>query len=134
MSILLLMMTLSAQAGEPVVVVSPNTEVKSLTRKEARQIFTLRRTTWMNGLPVRLLLPPRNSREMTWLSEDVLGLPPDVYQRFLAEQAYRSGDPIPASATATEVAAAISEADDSSGVVSVVSTPIEPPTVQITVQ
>jgi ABC-type phosphate transport system substrate-binding protein len=134
MSMLILMMTLGTLAGEPVVVVSPSTEVKSLTRKEARQIFTLRKTTWKNGLPIRMLLPPRNSTEMTWLSEDVLGLPADVYQRFLAEQAYRSGDTIPPRATATEVAAAITEAGDSVGVVSVVSTPIEPPTVQVTVQ
>ena len=100
MGSLLLMLTLAAHAGDPVVVVSPSADTQTLTRKEVRQLFTLRRSSWANGLPVRLVLPPKDSAEMTWLSNRVLGLPPDVYQRFLAEQAYRSGDTVPPRADA----------------------------------
>ena len=131
MAALLLMWSLAAHAGDPAVVVSPSADIQALSQKDARQLFTLRRRSWANGLPVRLVLPPRDSAEMTWLADRVLGIPPDVYQRFLAEQAYRSGDTVPPSADASGVAAAIVAAGDSAGVLSVTSTPVTPPSVQV---
>ena len=131
MEALLLMLTLGAHAGDPVVVVSPSADIETLTRKEVRQLFTLRRDSWENGLPVRLVLPPQNSAEMTWLSDRVLGLPPDVYQRFLAEQAYRSGETIPPRADASGVTAAMVDAGDSAGVLSVTTTPVVPPSITV---
>ena len=131
MAALLLMWSLAAHAGDPAVVVSPSADIEALSQKDVRQLFTLRRRSWANGLPVRLVLPPRDSAEMTWLSDRVLGIPPEVYQRFLAEQAYRSGDTVPPSADASGVAAAIVAAGDSAGVLSVTSTPVTPPSVQV---
>ena len=131
---LLLMWSLAAQAGDPAVVVSPSAETEALSRKDLRQLFTLRRRSWENGLPVRLVLPPRDSAEMTWLSDRVLGLPPDVYQRFLAEQAYRSGNTIPPRADASGVAAEMVAAGDAAGVLSVTSTPVTPPSVMVEVK
>jgi len=131
MGALLLIFSLTALAGDPVVVVSPSAETETLTRKEVRQLFTLRRGSWANGLPVRLVLPPQDSAEMTWLSDRVLGLPPDVYQRFLAEQAYRSGETVPPRADASGVTAAIVDAGESAGVLSVTTTPVAPPSVMI---
>ena len=71
---------------------------------------------------------------MAWLSDRVLGLPPDIYQRFLAEQAYRSGTSIPPRADAPGVAAEMAAAGDAAGVLSVTSTPVRPPSVMIEVE
>lgn len=125
---------LTAHAGEPTIVASASADVQSLTRREARQLFTLRRQVWENGRPVQLVLPPPDSSEMAWLSNHVLGLPPDVYQRFLAEQSYRSGDLVPPRANASGVAKAITEAGDTAGVVSVVPTPTDPPFVPVALE
>ena len=127
----ILVIHLGAHAGEPTIVASASADVQRLTRREARQLFTLRRQVWDNGRPVQLVLPPPDSSEMTWLSNDVLGLPPDVYQRFLAEQSYRSGDVVPPRANASGVAEAITNAGDTVGVLSVVSTPTDPPCVPV---
>lgn len=125
---------LTAHAGEPTIVASASADVQTLSRREARQLFTLRRQVWENGRPVQLVLPPPDSAEMAWLSDRVLGLPPEVYQRFLAEQSYRSGDVVPPRADASGVADAITTAGDTAGVVSVVPTPTKAPLVPIALE
>ena len=85
----------TAVADEAVVVVTEAAEVQSLTRKEAKQLFTARKQTFANGARVKLLVPKEGTVEMDWLSESVLGLSPSIYRRFLAEQAYRQGSTPP---------------------------------------
>jgi len=131
---LLLVIQLAALTTEPIVVASPSAQVQSLSRKEVRHIFTLRRKSWSNGIPVRIVLPPVGSSEDKWLSEELLGLPPDVYRRFLAEQAYRRGGKMPLRADKAGVIKTVKAAGSSAGVVSVVPSPAEPPLVPVKIQ
>ncbi len=130
---LFLAIYVGVSSAGPTVVASPSAEVTTLTRKEARHLFTFRSTSWSNGTPVRIVLPLANSVEDNWLSEDLLGLPPDVYQRFLAEQAYRKGYKIPARADKAGVIKEVEVAGTSAGVVSVVSTPTAAPLVPVVI-
>ena len=86
----------AANAGEPVVAATDRRHRDDVQRKEAKQFFTGRRDSFANGVQVELLLPPSESEEMTWLADSVLGLSPTIYQRYLAEQAYRRGVAPPA--------------------------------------
>ena len=120
-TLLLLRLSTAMATTDPSIVASKNAEVVSMTRKEARQVFTLRRTEWPNGVPIRLVLPVRGSNEDLWLSKTVLGLPPDAYQRFLAEQAYRRGGTVPKRTHDAGFAADAASASSDEALVGVVS-------------
>lgn len=126
-----LVFTVMALASEPNVVTSPAAETTSISTKLARQLFTGRKNKWANGAEAKVFVPPPESPEMTWLSERVIGLPPAVYQRFLSEQAYRSGQPLPEQTASAAVLTKAAETFASAGVLAVTSDPIEAPLVQL---
>ena len=119
----------TAVADEAVVVVTEAAEVQSLTRKEAKQLFTARKQTFANGARVKLLVPKEGTVEMDWLSESVLGLSPSIYRRFLAEQAYRQGStPPPVLESPADAVAAAQALDANTSLLTVVpSPPADPP-------
>jgi len=118
----------SAPAGEPTVVATAAAESASLSSKDVRKLFTGRKRSFANGVAVRLLLPPPGSAEMDWLTGSVLGLPPDVYRRYLAEQAYRRGDPPPPTVKDASDAIAVAEAQESgTSILTVVPRPADAP-------
>ena len=113
-------------AAEPSVVVSANRTDEELSQKQARKLFTGRALTWPSGEDVFLVLPAPDSAEMEWLSSSVLGLAPSVYQRFIQEQAYRSGNAAPPTATGpAQVTALAEEAGKLDGVLTVGTPPLE---------
>jgi hypothetical protein len=100
---LLLLLSGSAQAQEHSVMVTPDVSVQALRKKEARRLFTGQSSVWSDGRPVNLILPPMDSSAMAWLSSQVLGLPPDIYHRYLLEKAYRAGKEPPRIAASMDV-------------------------------
>jgi len=124
-----ILFTVMAMASEPTLVTSPAADTTLITRKVARQIFTGRKDKWANGAEVKVFVPPTDSTEMAWLSDRVIGLPPAVYQRFLSEQAYRSGKPLPEQTTRAATVAEVAKELESVGVLAVTSDAIEDPLV-----
>lgn len=121
----------TAVSNDAVVVVTEAAETETLTRKEAKQLFTARQRTFANGAQVRLMVPKTDSAEMAWLSEQVLGLSPSVYQRFLAEQAYRQGSrPPPVLETPADAVSAAQALDGNTSLLTVVPSPPDDPPLQ----
>jgi len=110
-----------AQAQDHSVMVTDDVVVTSLDRKEIRRLFTGQSGIWSDGRQVNLLLPPVDSAAMAWLSDQVLGLPPDIYHRYLLEKAYRAGRAPPK--IATSVDEIIQDASDLVGVLTVLPLP-----------
>ncbi len=127
--VLLSLLIGTAVANDAVVVVTEAAQTQSLTRKEAKQLFTERKRTFANGIRVKLLVPKAGSAEMAWLSEQVLGLSPGIYQRFLAEQAYRQGaTPPPVLETPADAVTAAQALDSDTSLLTVLpSWPASPP-------
>lgn len=119
----------TASADDAVVVVTEAAQTETLTRKEAKQLFTARKRTFANGARVELMVPKQGSPEMVWLSERVLGLSPGIYQRFLAEQAYRQGStPPPVLETPEDAVSAAEALESNTSLLTVVpSPPADPP-------
>jgi hypothetical protein len=89
--VLLALLTGEAHAGDHSVAVTLDVQVEALGKKEVRRLFTGQSEVWSDGRPVNLILPPLESAAMAWLASEVLGLPPDIYHRYLLEKAYRAG-------------------------------------------
>jgi len=87
-----LLCSLTAFAGDHAVVVSTRGVEVELTKRELKQMFTRQTLTWSDEQPLTVVLPLIESPAMAWLSQHILGLPPEVYHRYLLEKAYRSGD------------------------------------------
>jgi hypothetical protein len=88
---LLMLLAGPAQAEDHSVVVTDDVKVQPINKKSIRRLFTGQEGQWEDGRPVNLILPPMDSEAMSWLSAQVLGLPPDIYHRYLLEKAYRAG-------------------------------------------
>jgi hypothetical protein len=94
---LCLLLVLNVWADEQhAVVVSPKKEDIELSKREIKKFFTRQKVTWVNEERVTIVLPLIESPAMAWLSRNILGLPPDVYYRYLMEKAYRAGEDPPA--------------------------------------
>ena len=83
MTPLLVLLAGAAMASPSTVVVTEAAQTDALSRKEARLLFTGRRQTFSNGVPVELVLPATDSAEMRWLSEDVTAKKDRVAKRGL---------------------------------------------------
>lgn len=79
----------SAMGDDFVVVANPRVSTTSLTHDAAQQLFSGRATNWPDGTPVVLVLPPRGSASMRWLSSSLLGMPEAAYRRFVLNQVFR---------------------------------------------
>ena len=94
--ILFLLSVLQAFAGEHAVIVSDKGGELEMSKREVKQLFTRQTITWTNDEQLTVVLPLMQSPAMLWLSENILGLPPEIYHRYLLEKAYRAGDEPPA--------------------------------------
>ena len=108
---------MSAFAQDHTVVVSVSGQEIELTKREVKKMFTRQQITWTNDEELTVALPLLDSPAMVWLSQNVLGLPPEVYHRYLLEKAYRAGeDPPKFVATPTlvkgQVVITVAEASD----------------------
>lgn len=92
-----------ATADTVAIVVHPDVPAEQLSRTEAKRIFSQQRRKWNEDETVTVVLPPPESPSMQWLSEEVLGVRPAVFRRYLLESAYRRGHAPPIEA--------VSEAD-----------------------
>jgi hypothetical protein len=100
--ILLVLLAGPVQAEDHSVVVTVDVKVEAINKKSIRRLFTGQEGQWVDGRPVNLILPPIDSEAMSWLSAQVLGLPPDIYHRYLLEKAYRAGRSPPQIAVSIE--------------------------------
>jgi hypothetical protein len=100
--VLLALLTGEAHAGDHSVAVTLDVQVEALGKKEVRRLFTGQSEVWSDGRQVNLILPPLESAAMAWLASEVLGLPPDIYHRYLLEKAYRAGREPPPIAESVE--------------------------------
>ena len=92
-----LLLVLNVWADEQhAIVVSRRSEDIELSKREIKKLFTRQKVTWVDEERVTIVLPPIESPAMAWLSRNILGLPPDVYYRYLMEKAYRAGEDPPA--------------------------------------
>ena len=62
-----------------------------LTKKELKKILTGQQSNWENGEDVVILLYPNASPKMTYLCNEIIGIPEQTYRRFIIEKAFRSG-------------------------------------------
>ena len=118
----LLMFCSTASAQEHAVVVSADVQLESVAKTEARKLFTGQSSTWSDGRTVNLVLPPLESDAMAWLSSEVLGLPPEIYYRYLLERAYRVGKPPPKISSSVDELRALSGTEQA--VLTVLPSPI----------
>jgi len=86
---------MSAFGQEHTVVVSAEGQEVELTKREVKKMFTRQKVTWTNNEELTVALPLLESPAMKWLSQHILGLPPEVYHRYLLEKAYRAGEDPP---------------------------------------
>ena len=66
-------------------------EPMSLSKKEVKKILIGQQSTWENGEDVVILLYPNTSPQMTYLCDEIIGIPEMTYRRFIIEKAFRSG-------------------------------------------
>ncbi len=90
----LMIFSLNLSAEEPKVVISAGGEEIEMTKREVKKLFTRQELKWQDE-DLEVVLPLMDSPEMLWLSRNVLGLPPEVYHRYLLEKAYRAGEDPP---------------------------------------
>jgi len=90
----LMIFSLNLFAEEPKVVISAGGEEIEMTKREVKKLFTRQELKWQDE-DLEVVLPLMDSPEMLWLSRNVLGLPPEVYHRYLLEKAYRAGEDPP---------------------------------------
>ena len=90
----LMIFSLNLFAEEPKVVISAGGEEIEMTKREVKKLFTRQELKWKDD-DLEVVLPLMDSPEMLWLSRNVLGLPPEVYHRYLLEKAYRAGEDPP---------------------------------------
>ena len=88
---LLMVLLGPAWAQEHSVAVTSDVAITTLEKTQLRRLFTGQDDAWSDGREVQLILPPMDSEAMAWLSSTILGLPPDLYHRYLLEKAYRAG-------------------------------------------
>jgi len=94
MMCLLLVLNVWAE-DQHAIVVSRASEDVELTKREIKKLFTRQKVTWIDEQDLTIVLPLIESPAMEWLSLNILGLPPDVYHRYLMEKAYRAGEDPP---------------------------------------
>lgn len=95
----------TARAAEHVLVAHKSAGIVEATLERVRKILSLRQAQWDNGAPVLLVLPPRNSGPMRWITEDLLGMPETTYRRLLLAEVFRGTARAPIEAESIAAAA-----------------------------
>jgi len=107
-----------ASSSDYAIVASGVADAPVLDRRLAKRIFSRQVTTWPDGTPITVVLPPVDSATMAWLCDQVLGVEPAVFVRYVSERAYRSKLERPLSAPDERAIAAL--VADRPGTVSVI--------------
>jgi len=74
--LLLAMQAITPLAGAAEIIVSPDVPVQSLSRSEARALFSMRKTRWPNGRPTRVFVLAEDSPAHQSLCKEALDLYP----------------------------------------------------------
>jgi hypothetical protein len=82
-------LALAAFAADYVLVVNKGVGLVEATLEKMRKLLSLRQGQWDDGAPVVLVLPPRRSGPMVWLSEELLEMPEVTYRRLVLAQVFR---------------------------------------------
>jgi hypothetical protein len=90
-----LLCALTALADDHAIVISAKGQELEMSKREVKQMFTRQTLTWNDEQRLTIVLPLIESPAMLWLSRNILGLPPEVYHRYLLEKAYRAGEDPP---------------------------------------
>jgi ABC-type phosphate transport system substrate-binding protein len=78
---------LPAFAAE-VIIANPSVQEAQLTRNDARLIYTLRRTQWANGQPIRVFVLPDDAPQHAEFVKHSLGLYPRQLRRVWDRRTY----------------------------------------------
>jgi len=78
-----------AISADFVLVISSSFPVESISASDLKKVLHAHTGSWPDGSKATIVLPPRGSPEMTWLSEQVLGMSEKAYRRGLLEKALR---------------------------------------------
>jgi hypothetical protein len=78
-----------AVADSIVLVVNPSAGLTRVGRRQAKRFPSGRDAKWPNGQAIVLIMPPNGSAALTWLADDVMGMPVNVYRRFLLAQVFK---------------------------------------------
>jgi hypothetical protein len=97
--------THDAFAGEYILVANKSVGMVDSTLDEMRKILSLRQAQWQDGASVVLVLPPRHSGPMLWLSEELLRMPEATYRRLVLGQVFRGAARPPIQAESIAAAA-----------------------------
>ncbi len=83
-----LLLFLPAVRAATVMVVNPGTSTDHITRSSARLLFSLRRSQWRDGRPVRVFVLPDNDPVHREFVRHILGLYPRQLRRVWDRQTY----------------------------------------------
>jgi len=112
--------TFSADAmADPVLVTSIDSKVDTLTKAQAKRIWSGQTPSWPNGSALILVLPPKSADSNQWLAKNIVKMPVDVHRRYLLEKAFAAFIPAPVQAKSEEeVSTSVLSNPGSIGVVS----------------
>ena len=85
-----------------VVAVSAGSTALPIKKAIMRKFFSGSLSKRRDGTPVHLILSRKGSPEMTWLCEKLLGMPEEVYRRFILARVFRGEMKKPLEATTPE--------------------------------
>lgn len=86
-----LLFMLSAMASDYVLVVHEQTNDNPISARTLKRLISRQQCCWVDGLEVSLILPESSDDAMIWFANELTGLEPEVYQRYLMERCYRMG-------------------------------------------
>ena len=69
--------------------VHPSVGNQNKSRSIMAKVFSGRKRSWNNGVPVQLILFPEESPEMKWLCKEILHVPEHLLRRFIHQKVYR---------------------------------------------
>lgn len=99
--VLILALSPSAQAA-PTLGAHASNPTETLSKAEAKSIFSGKQLRWSHGKTIVLVLPPKGSAEMKWLTGHILGIPEEVYRRYLMQRVFRGKMKAPIEAGSVE--------------------------------
>jgi hypothetical protein len=79
----------SAWSEDHVVVAHPSAGTDTLSLAEARRMFGAQQSSWPNGTPALIVVPPKGSSSVLWMLEHILHMPETTYRRHLMNQVFR---------------------------------------------
>lgn len=82
-----------ASAADMVIATAKTPSPLAVSNNTLTEILSGKITSWPDGSPITLVLPPTTSAERTWLCEDHLGIPVSQHLNILIGRVARGGSP-----------------------------------------